>query len=74
MINNKIKYRVRTDLNVNSQDNSFEHFFIEVKGTRYNIIAGSIYRLPNTDIEKFIENYTNSLSSIKKEKNKELIL
>ena len=74
LINNKIKYRVRTDLNVNSQDNSFEHFFIEVKGTRYNIIAGSIYRPPNTDIEKFIENYTNSLSSIKKEKNKELIL
>ena len=74
LINNKIKYRVRTDLNANSQDNSFEHFFIEVKGTRYNIIAGSIYRLPNTDIENFIENYTNSLSSIKKEKNKELIL
>ena len=74
LINNKIKYRVRTDLNANSQDNSFEHFFIEVKGTRYNIITGSIYRPPNTDIEKFIENYTNSLSSIKKEKNKELIL
>ena len=70
LINNKIKYRVRTDLNVNNQDNSFEHFFIEVKGTRYNIIAGSIYRPPNTDIEKFIENYTNSLSSIKKEKKK----
>ena len=74
LIKNKIKYRVRTDLNANSQDNSFEHFFIEVKGTRYNIIAGSIYRPPNTDIENFIENYTNSLSSIKKDKNKELIL
>ena len=61
-------------MNANCQDNSFEHFFIEVKGTRYNIIAGSIYRPPNTDIENFIENYTNSLSSIKKDKNKELIL
>ena len=71
LIKNKIKYRVRTDLNANCQDNSFEHFFIEVKGTRYNIIAGSIYRPPNTDIENFIENYTNSLSSIKKDKNKE---
>ena len=44
LIKNKIKYRVRTDLNANSHDNSFEHFFIEVRGTRYNIIAGSTYR------------------------------
>ena len=74
LIKNNIKYRVRTDLNEKNQDNSFEHFFIEVKGNKYNIIAGSIYHPPNTDIDNFIENYTNSLSRIKKDKNKELIL
>ena len=56
LIKSNIKYRIRSDLNANNQDNSFEHFFIEVKGTRYNIIAGSIYCLPNTDIDNFIEN------------------
>ena len=74
LIKDNLKYRVTTDLNANSQDNSYEHFFIEVKGTRYNIIAGTIYRPPNTDIDNFIENYTYSLTNIKKDKNKELIL
>ena len=74
LIKNNIRYRVRLDLNENNQDNSYEHFFIEIKGTRYNLIAGSIYRLPNTDIDTFLENYTNSISRIKKDKNKELIL
>ena len=74
LIKNNIRYRVRVDLNENNHDNSYEHFFIEIKGNRYNLIAGSIYRLPNTDIDTFLENYTNSISRIKKDKNKELIL
>ena len=74
LIKDNLKYRVRTDLNANIQDNSYEHFFIELKGTRYNIIAGSIYRPPNTDIDNFLENYNNSLTNIKRDKNKEVII
>ena len=74
LIKNNIKYRVRTDLNATNPENSYEHFFIEVKGTRFNIIAGTIYHPPNTDIDNFLENYANSLFSIRKDKNKEIIL
>ena len=74
MIKENLKYRIRTDLNDNKGDNSYEHFFIELKGTRYNAIIGTIYQPPNTDIDNFLENYSISLTQIKKEKNKELIL
>ena len=73
LIKENLKYRIRTDLNNNKGDNSYEHFFIELKGTRYNAIIGTIIQPPNTDIDNFLENYSNSLTQIKKEKNKELI-
>ena len=32
------------DLSKNCQHNSYEHFFIELKGSSYNTIIGSLYR------------------------------
>ena len=66
-------YKLWPDLNNNGHDTSYEHFFIELKGSKYNIIIGSIYQLPNTEVGKFLEEYNKSLDKIHTEKNKELI-
>ena len=58
----------------NCQHNSYEHFFIELKGSSYNVIIGSLYRPPNTDIDKFLAEYYDTLKRIGSEKNKEVIL
>ena len=54
----------------NCQHNNYEHFFIELKGSNYNTIIGSLYRPPNTDVEKFLVEYNGTLESISSEKNK----
>ena len=74
LIKNSLIYKPRPDLNKNTQHSSYEHFFIEVKGSRYNVIIGLIYRPPNTDIDKFLEEYNSSLDKISLEKDKELVL
>ena len=61
-------------MNKNCQHNSYEHFFIELKGSSYNVIIGSLYRPPNTDIDKFLTEYNDTLERISLEKNKEVIL
>ena len=58
----------------NCQHTSYEHFFIELKGSSYNTIIGLLYRPPNTDVEKFLVEYNDTLESISSEKNKEVIL
>ena len=58
----------------NCQHDSYEHIFIELKGSSYNTIIGSLYRPPNTDVEKFLVEYNDTLGSISSEKNKEVIL
>ena len=49
-------------------------FFIELKGSSYNVIIGSLYRPPNIDIDKFLAEYNDTLGRISSEKNKEVIL
>ena len=56
------------------QHNSYEHFFIELKGSSYNVIIGSLYQPPNTDIDKFLAEYNDTLERISSEKNEEVIL
>ena len=43
LIKESLIYKNRVDLNANTQNRSYEHFFIELKGSRYNVIVGSIY-------------------------------
>ena len=49
-------------------------FFIELKGSSYNVIIGSLYRPPNIDIDKFLAEYNDTLGRISSEENKEVIL
>ena len=74
LVKDKLIYKTRPDLNKNCQHNSYEHFFIELKGISYNVIIGSLYQPPNTDINKFLAEYNDTLERISLEKNKEVIL
>ena len=74
LVKDRLIYKTRPDLNKNCQHNSYEHFFIELKGSSYNVIIGSLYRPPNTDIDKFLAEYNDTLERISSEKNKEVIL
>ena len=74
LVKDRIIYKVKPDLNKNCQHNSYEHFFIELKGSRYNVIIGSLYHPPNTEIDNFLAEYSDTLEKISSEKNKELIL
>ena len=74
LIKKGLIYREMTSLNKNNSDPTFEHFYLELKGDRNNIILGSIYRPPNTNLDKFMAEYKNSLEQLTKLKNKEIIL
>ena len=74
LIKDRLIYKRRPDLSKNCQHDSYEHILIELKGSSYNTIIGSLYRPPNTDVEKFLDEYNDTLGSISSEKNKEVIL
>ena len=74
LVKDRLIYKTRPDLSKNCQHNSYEHFFLELKGSSYNVIIGSLYRPPNTDIDKFLTEYNDTLERIGSEKNKEVIL
>ena len=74
LIKDRLLYKTRPNLSKNCHHNSYEHFFIELKGSSYNTIIGSLYRSPNTDVEKFLVEYNDTLGNISSEKNKEVIL
>ena len=74
LIKDRLIYKTRPDLIKNCQHDSYENSFIELKGSSYNTIIGSLYRPPNTDVEKFLVEYNDTLGSISSEKNKEVIL
>ena len=54
LIKNTLKART-TDLTLNTD--SAESLFIEVKGNQDNLLVGSIYRPPNTNVGDFIDSY-----------------
>ena len=74
LIKDRLIYKTRPDLIKNCQHDSYENSFIELKGSSYKTIIGSLYRPPNTDVEKFLVEYNDTLGSISSEKNKEVIL
>ena len=74
LIKDRLIYKRRPDLSKNCQHDSYEHTFIELKGSSYNTIIGSLYQPPNTNVEKFLDEYNDTLGSISSEKNKEVIL
>ena len=73
MIQNKIRYMLRTDLRV-FEEGKFESIFIEVpKKTGKNIIIGEIYRVPGTNETDFINYYESIVNKIRDE-NKKIII
>ena len=57
-----------------NQDPIFEHHYIELKGDHQSVVLGSIYRPPNTNLDRFMEEYKDSLEQLGNLKNKELVL
>ena len=53
---------------------NIQNLFIELKGNKYNVIIASLYQPPNTDIDKFLEEYNSTLEKIGKDTKKEIIL
>ena len=74
LVKDRLIYKRRPDLSKNCQHNSYEHYFIELKGSSYNAIIGSLYRPSNTYVDKFLVEYNDTLERISSEKNKEVIL
>jgi hypothetical protein len=68
-IKEDIPYTIRSDLNV--FDSLSEMLFVEVDksvfGTDKNIIIGTIYRIPNTDIASFTDRLSHVMNVIKNE-------
>ena len=66
-ISNQMKYKLRTDLNLN-YENSIESVFIEIiTAAGKIIIIGVIYRPPNNKLDEFENNINQILSKIDKE-------
>ena len=66
-IANELQYKTRNDLNINTED-VIETVFIEIEmPTGKNVIAGVIYRPPNSNIELFLDQIQNVLDTIDKE-------
>ena len=72
LIANELKFTPRQDLAV--QDDNFENCFIKVSSKDRNIICGSIYRQPNTNIKVFQNKMNECMDKTKLEKYKDIIL
>ena len=68
-----LKYKSRPDLNEKLKNSQMETCFVKLKSSQGNIILGSLYHPPNTPTKEFLDNYTELLHGLNKEKN-ELIL
>ena len=66
LIKKGLVYHVLNELNENNLDPTYEHYYIELKGDQQNIVIGSIYHPPNTNLHTFMSEYRNSLEQLKK--------
>ena len=67
-INKNLEFKVRHDLSFMSAD--LESIFVEISQTKKNLIVGSIYRPPNTDLSKFNNTFITILDKLEKESKK----
>ena len=74
LIKDGIPYRELADLNQANISNTFEHYYIELKGDHQNVVMGSIYRPPNTCLETFLSEYKESLNMACNQKGKQVIV
>ena len=74
LIKKGLLYRELIELNQLNTSNTFEHYYIELKGDHQNIVLGSVYRPPNTCLETFLTEYKTSLNMACDQKNKQVIV
>ena len=73
LIRENLTYKRRPDLKLKIENNGLETCFVELKGTKCNLLLGSLYRPPKTPPKEFVKDYTELLNKLSKEK-LELIL
>ena len=59
-----LQYRNRHDLETSEKTPSCEQCYIEIKNNKDNVLVGSMYRLPNTNINDFLETFNSQMSKI----------
>ena len=64
LIRSDITYRCRKDLEANNAIPSCEHCYTEIKNNKENVVVGSIYRPPNTNVNDFIETFSEHIGKI----------
>ena len=70
LIKENLKYKSRPDLKEKLKNSQTETCFVELKSSQGNKILGSLYCPPNTPTKEFLDNYTELLHDLNKEKNK----
>ena len=73
LIKENLIYKNRPDLKPTVENTRLETCFIELKGTKSNLILGSLYHPPNNPPKEFLKDYSKILENLSKEK-LELIL
>ena len=72
LIKNNLITRERRDLKIEADH--MEHYIIEIKCRRKNILLVSIYRPPNTSISNFINEYDSLLNKLNRAKEYDVIV
>ena len=71
-LNDKYQFKVRDDLSI-FEEGLFESIFVEININEKPLILGEIYRVPNTNVQLFIEKYEQIVLTVLNEK-KELLI
>ena len=64
LIRSDLQYRSRHDLDSNERNPSCEQCYIEIKNNIDNVVVGSMYRPPNTNINDFLEIFKYQMNKI----------
>lgn len=71
-INNNLHFKIRDDLSI-FNEGLFESLFIEISLNGKSYVVGEIYRVPNTNIQLFLDNYFFIIEKVMNE-NKEILI
>ena len=64
LIRSDLQYRSRHDLEPNEKNPSCEQCYIQIKNNKDNVLVGSMYRPPNTNISDFLEIFRYQINKI----------
>ena len=73
LVRSDLQYRNRHDLDTSEKTPSCENCYIEIKNNKDNVLVGSMYRPPNTNINDFLETFKSQMSKINNTKSECII-